>query len=111
MDALEERVEESGAVAWLRRAADDLGLGFGWSGLYFTAMLALWRGRTPGKRLLGIRVIRLNGKPIGWWPAFERFAGYAAGFATGLLGFQILWDRNRQAIHDKITETAVVRDT
>jgi uncharacterized RDD family membrane protein YckC len=80
-------------------------------GLYFTATVALWQGRTPGKRLLHIRVVRLNGKPIGWWAAFERFGGYAAGVATGLLGFaQIFWDKNRQAIHDKIAETAVVRD-
>jgi hypothetical protein len=90
---------------------DDLGLGLGWMGLYFTATVALWQGRTPGKRLLGIRIVRLNGKPIGWWAAFERFGGYAAGVATGLLGFaQIFWDKNRQAIHDKISETAVVRD-
>ena len=43
-------------------------------------------------------------------PRSER-GGYAAGLATGLLGFaQIFWDKNRQAIHDKIAETAVVRD-
>jgi uncharacterized RDD family membrane protein YckC len=71
----------------------------------------VWRGQTPGKRLLGIRVVRLNGKPITWWASFERFGGYAAGLATGLLGFlQIFWDRNRQAIHDKIMETVVVRE-
>ena len=33
------------------------------------------------------------------------------GFATGLLGFaQIYWDSNRQAIHDRIVGTVVVRD-
>lgn len=80
-------------------------------GLYFTSTLTLWQGRTAGKRLMGIRVIRLNGKPIGWWAAFERFGGYAAGVATGLLGFlQVLWDGNRQAVQDKISETAVIRD-
>lgn len=111
VDELEHERDEAGLVAMLKRFADDLGLGLGWMGLYFTATLALWRGRTPGKRLFGIRVIRLDGKPIGWWVAFERAGGYWAGVATGLLGFfQILWDRNRQAIHDKITETAVVRE-
>ncbi len=99
-----------GVVEYARATAADLGLGLGWSGLYFTAFLALWRGQTPGKRLLGIRVLRLNGRPITWWAAFERFGGYAAGPATGLLGFlQIYWDRNRQAIHDKISETVVVQ--
>jgi hypothetical protein len=117
-DRLAKRVQElesgsgsGGVVPMLRDLANDLGIGFGWIGLYFTATLALWQGRTPGKRALGIRVVRLNAKPIGWWIAFERFGGYAAGFATGLLGFlQILWDHNRQGIHDKITETAVVRE-
>jgi hypothetical protein len=107
---LEQERERSGILAMLRTLLDDLGLGFGWGGLYFTGFLALWSGQTPGKRLLGIRVVRLDGSPIGWWAAFERFAGYAAGLATGLIGFvQIFWDDNRQAIQDKISETVVVR--
>ncbi len=106
-----ENPDSRGILTWLGSLADDLGLGLGWSGLYFTAFLTLGRGRTPGKRVMGIRVIRLDGLPIGWWAAFERFGGYAASFATGLLGFfQILWDDNRQAIHDKIAFTVVVRE-
>ncbi len=110
--ALEEEAEAGpGIMAMLRTLSEDLGLGFGWFALYFTATTALWHGRTPGKRLFGIRVINLTGKPIGWWASFERFGGYAAGPATGLLGFlQIFWDDNRQAIHDKIALTAVIRD-
>lgn len=107
----EERESGVGLTAVWRAISDDLGVGLGWSGLYFTAFLALWSGQTPGKRLLGIRVVRLDGEPLGWWAAFERFGGYAASFATGLLGFaQIFWDANRQAIHDKIVHTAVVID-
>ncbi|HLL48269.1 MAG TPA: RDD family protein, partial [Longimicrobiaceae bacterium] len=110
-DELAEERESLGILGWLGKVADELGLGFGWTGLYFTAFLALWRGQTPGKRLLGIRVVRLSGAPIGWWAAFERFGGYAASIFTGLLGFlQITWDRNRMALHDKITETVVVRE-
>ncbi len=110
-DALEEERESIGVLTWVGKVADELGLGFGWTGLYFTAFLALWRGQTPGKRVLGMRVVRLNGAPIGWWAAFERFGGYAASIFTGLLGFaQILWDRNRMALHDKISETVVVRE-
>ena len=112
VNTLEEASERTGIVGRLRSLADDLGLGLGWFILYFTATVAIWQGRTPGKRLLGIRVVRLNAKPITWWSAFERAGGYWAGLATGLLGFfQILWDRNRQGIHDKITETAVILDT
>jgi hypothetical protein len=93
-------------------ALDELGLGIGWSGLYFTFFLGYWRGRTPGKRLLGVRVVRLDGRPLGFWVSFERFGGYAASLFTGLEGFaRILWDRNRQALEDKLAETVVIRDT
>jgi hypothetical protein len=105
-----EAMEERGLLHLLATVSDELGLSFGWVGLYFTAFLALWKGQTPGKRITGIRVMRLDGEKITLWAAFERFGGYAASIFTGLLGFaQIFWDRNRQALHDKISETVVVR--
>ena len=108
VDALEEG---TGLFGTLRNFVDELGFGFGWASLYMTVMLSWWKGQTLGKRLLRIRVLRLDGQPITWWVAFERAGGYAAGFATGLLGFaQIYWDSNRQAIHDRIVGTVVVLD-
>lgn len=106
------RQEEGGWVfGVLRDFVDELGFGFGWASLYLTVMLSWWKGQTVGKRLMGIRVVRLDGEPITWWTAFERAGGYAAGFATGLLGFaQVYWDANRQAIHDRIVGTVVVVD-
>ncbi len=90
--------------------ADELGIGIGWAGLYFTFFLGFWRGQTPGKRVFRIRVVRLDGKPITWWDSFERFGGYAAGVFTGLAGyFQVFWDRNRQALQDKVVETVVIK--
>lgn len=106
-----EEERSRGLLASILDLLDDLGIGFGWTGLYFTAFTALWKGQTPAKRLLGIRVLKLNGQPMTLWGAFERFGGYAAGLLTGLMGFaQVYWDRNRQAIHDKITETVVIRE-
>ena len=102
---------EPGIRAWLRSIAEDLGIGFGWGAVYFSVFLVWWNGRTPGKRVFGLRVVRLDGQPITWWTAFERYGGYAAGFATGLIGFaQVYWDPNRQATHDKIAATAVILD-
>lgn len=93
----------------LRDRADDLGFGFSWAILYTTVFLSWWNGQTVGKRMMNIRVVRLDGEPITWWIAFERAGGYAAGFATGLLGFaQVWWDSNRQGIHDRIVGTVVV---
>ncbi|MEM7677750.1 MAG: RDD family protein, partial [Myxococcota bacterium] len=90
--------------------AADFGLTLGWVGLYFTLLTAWWRGQTPGKRLFRIRVYRLDGAHLTLWNAFERFSGYAAGLATGLLGFiQVYWDPNRQCIQDRICCTVVVR--
>jgi hypothetical protein len=95
----------------LKALADDLGFSFGWGAVYFTLLTVLWDGQTIGKRWLGIRVIALSGKPLSYWDAFDRYGGYAAGFATGLIGFlQVFWDDNRQAIHDRIAFTAVIRD-
>lgn len=109
--AAQESAERSPSALFMDLIAEEIGVGAGWAALYFTAMLALWQGRTPGKRALGIRVIRLDGSALGWWASFERFGGYAAALATGTLGFfQILWDRNRQGVHDKISETVVIRD-
>ncbi|WOH38527.1 RDD family protein [Thalassotalea fonticola] len=88
---------------------DDLGLGVGWAAFYFTVFTARWNGKTPGKRLMNIRVLQLDGTPLSLWDSFGRFGGYAAGPATGLLGFlQVYWDPNRQAIQDKISATVVI---
>ena len=104
--------ERSGAAAFaglVRDIWDQLGSAIGLWSIYFTVLTTLLNGRTVGKRLMGVRVVRLDGAPIGWWPAFERAGGYVAGLATGLLGFaQVFWDPNRQCIHDKIVGTVVV---
>ena len=107
----EERLE-NGAVRWiLSSVSDELGLGLGWLGLYFTAFTVLGGGQTPGKRVFRLRVIRLDGRPIGWWTALQRFGGYSASVFTGMLGFaEMLWDDNRQALQDKLVATVVVQE-
>jgi len=112
IDRSEAALEEAtggGLFNWLRAFVDELGFGFGWAAMYMTVFLSWWNGQTVGKKVMRIRVLRLDGEPINWWIAFERAGGYAAGFATGLLGFaQVWWDANRQAIHDRIVGTVVV---
>ena len=113
-DALQEKLraarERHGLKDFVLATLDDLGLSLGWSGLYFIAFLVLWNGQTPGKRLLGIRVVRLDGKRIGWFCALERFQGYLSNVTSCLLGFaQVFWEHNLQGQHDKVTNTVVVR--
>jgi hypothetical protein len=96
-------------IEWVKGIIEDLGLGFGWATFYFTAFIALGKGQTIGKKLLSIKVLQLDGTPLSLWDSFERYGGYGAGLATGLLGFiQIYWDPNKQAIHDRISATVVI---
>lgn len=96
-------------VSWLMIFLKDLGLGFSWTAFYFTLFTCVALGQTPGKKIMGVRVIKLDGTALSFWDSFFRYGGYAAGITTGLLGFlQIYWDPNRQAIQDKISSTVVV---
>lgn len=108
-DELVDQVNNPSFLRIIKATAEDFGLSLGWIGIYFVLCTAFFRGQTLGKRLLNLRVVRLNNKPIGFLYSFERFGGYAAGIATGLLGFaQVFWDSNRQGIHDKIAATVVI---
>ncbi|PIW58847.1 RDD family protein [Shewanella sp. CG12_big_fil_rev_8_21_14_0_65_47_15] len=105
----EEEADTHSVIAWIKGFMGDMGLSFGWAAFYFTVFTARFDGQTLGKKLLGIRVIKLDGVNISLWAAFGRYGGYAAGFTTGLLGFmQIFWDANRQGIQDKISSTVVI---
>ena len=91
------------------RRLHKLGLRFGWAIAYFSLLPFWWQGQTVGKRLFGLRVVELTGKPLGLMTCFGRYGGYAAGLATGGMGFlQVLWDPNRQAVEDKLAHTVVV---
>jgi uncharacterized RDD family membrane protein YckC len=91
------------------RSLNRLGLRFGWAIAYFTLLPFWWKGQTVGKRLFGLRIVELTGKPLGLMTSFGRYGGYAAGLATGGMGFlQVLWDPNRQAVEDKLAHTVVV---
>jgi uncharacterized RDD family membrane protein YckC len=73
--------------------------------------LATWigRGQTPGKRLLGIRVVSLVHDHLSAWHCMERALGYGASALEGGFGFvQFFIHPNRQTVHDRIAETIVV---
>jgi uncharacterized RDD family membrane protein YckC len=67
-------------------------------------------GQTPGKKMLGIRVIDFaTGGPIGYGRAFLRLIGrYISGLICYLGYLWMLWDKEKQCWHDKMANDVVV---
>ena len=67
-------------------------------------------GQTPGKMLLGLRVIQASGEGMTFGVAFLRWVGSLVSGLSLLLGYLwIAFDRRKQGWHDKIAATLVVR--
>lgn len=82
-----------------------------WLVIYFAGSAFLMNGLTPGKRLMGVRILSLKGPRIGFWQSVERALGYGASTIELGVGFlQAKWNPNRIATHDRIAETIVVRE-
>jgi uncharacterized RDD family membrane protein YckC len=60
-------------------------------------------GATIGHRMLGLRVTRVDGRPVGLLPALVR------SVLLCLLIPPIVYDRDRRGLHDKAAATVVVR--
>lgn len=66
-------------------------------------------GRTPGKMLLGLQVLSVDGNPISFGIAFLRSVGYLISSAVFCLGYiWIGFDSKKQGWHDKIAGTIVI---
>lgn len=90
--------------------------------IYETFSLRRW-GATPGKRVLGISVRLWDRGGLLPWPTIARRLGFVYGLAAlsllpvvGILASIValvdylfpLWDKRRQALHDKFSNTAVI---
>ncbi len=76
--------------------------------VYHVAFLALV-GQTPGKALVGLRVVTLDGKRLGYGRAFVRLVSYLASGLPFYVGFLwVIFDDRRQAWHDKLARTCVI---
>lgn len=66
-------------------------------------------GQTAGNAAMGIRVVRLNGKPMRALTALRRLVGYGLCILTFGIGFLwVIWDDRRLGWHDRIAGTCVV---
>ncbi|MDP1991745.1 MAG: RDD family protein [Syntrophales bacterium] len=110
-----------GVSPWSIVVTGDLprGMGFFMALYLMTALLMdmvyyIWFhgtvGQTLGKRLLGLRVIRISGEKMTLGIAFLRWVGSLVSGIFFFLGFLwIAFDGRKQGWHDKIAATLVVR--
>jgi uncharacterized RDD family membrane protein YckC len=97
------------------------GLVLGWPiyAAIFEGRAGEHRGQTLGKQIVGIRVVRDNGQPLGFGYAFLRefvvrwlLLGFIGGFlfiVPLLDDLWPLWDETNRALHDMVVSTHVVR--
>lgn len=80
-------------------------------GFLFVFLCLEIAGRTPGKALVGLRVVAWDGSPLGARAAFRRSLFFPVSLALGGLGFLLaVVQRDRRALHDLVARTAVVHD-
>ena len=79
--------------------------------VYTIGSNVLTGGRTPGKLLMGLRIVRFDGKQYTFGRAVGRFFAFYLAFIPLALGiFWVLIDDRRQGWHDKIANTCVIYD-
>jgi uncharacterized RDD family membrane protein YckC len=66
-------------------------------------LLTALTGFTVGKRILRIRVVRLDGKPVGLWWSLLRTLLLLAVVPP------LVFDRDLRGLHDKAADTIVIR--
>ena len=108
----------SGSTAWMNEINDPkLMLSFTlWFWIFSTAINIIYftyfhgsTGRTPGKMLLGLQVVSVDGSQISFGVAFLRSVGYLVSSLVFCLGYLwIAFDKRKQGWHDKIAGTVVI---
>ncbi len=77
--------------------------------LYYVFMVGMY-GATLGKMILKIRIVKEDGAKVSFVDAFIReLASYISAVVLFLGYLWVLWDPKKQAWHDKVAHTVVVR--
>ena len=67
-------------------------------------------GQTLGAKVMGIRVIGIDGNPLSVGAALARVLGaYVSGLLLGIGYLWMLWDANQQTLHDKMAGSVVIK--
>jgi uncharacterized RDD family membrane protein YckC len=78
--------------------------------LIYTVGFWTVEGATPGKLVLGLRIVDADGNQIGVGQALLRYFGYFLdGVTLGVGYLMIVFSEKKQGLHDQIASTYVVR--
>lgn len=96
--------------AWSKVLLPGVVLGLVLGGVYAGVFAVKWNGRTPGRRLAGIRLVDPTGAAPTPLRAGIRAVLSVVSFLLFLGGFWLAaFDRRGQTLHDKLTRTFVVQ--
>jgi uncharacterized RDD family membrane protein YckC len=67
-------------------------------------------GATPGKMVIGAKIVNTDGSPISYTKAFARFfAEMLSAFILGIGYIMAAFDSQKRALHDRICNTLVIK--
>ena len=84
--------------------------------LYTLLLPILWYGYTVGKKIMGVRIVKVNGEKLGFWAMFLRtfvaglLYGVTLGVALIISAFMVGLRDDKRGIHDLIAGTYVTTD-
>ncbi len=107
--------QESASVVDLWERLDEIDI---WSdvvmplsieAVYFTVAIGIW-GRTIGKALMRVKVVRTDGSRVSIGRAFGRYLAYLLNWMVLGIGFVVIaLNPQKRGLHDLIVDTRVVK--
>ena len=80
--------------------------------VFFAYTVFLWLftgGLTIGKAVMGVRIVRMDGRRLTFWRAVLRYIMFwISVIPLGLGLIWVLWDDERRGWHDKVAKTCVI---
>jgi uncharacterized RDD family membrane protein YckC len=68
-------------------------------------------GATPGKKLMKIRIKKIDDTPLDYRTAIVRYIGsYVSAYALAIGYLWMIWDKEKQTWHDKFAKTVVIHE-
>ncbi len=104
-------------ISLLFGLADDNPAINGISAVYALLLPVVWSGYTVGKKIVGIKIKKVDGSDLGIWAMFMRVvvAGIVFGLTLGIAlivsAFMIGHRQDKRGLHDFMAGTQVVYDS